>query len=384
MSDSALKMVIASLEGLFERGKITFEQYQAELAAIRKEARGAESSSSPQREVEHSLGGVKTQQEVPVKDVSSSSSPGVIKSQVVDEDTSGVCAESLIQELSRVQDCDLSYDMWLTADIQAHERLKKGVKSRVSEVSSSMKIPKGHPVKEEHVQDRSGVRKESLGKVQSTEKESDWKIVKGKRSELSTGTIGRSTEGGKSEWGLPSPLPRNSVPEGGNYSQKGAQVPVEKQVIMKQKVPAMQEATVEAVVKRDVGKGETVKSGLSKDLCTDMVCSDFVGGAVFGVGAADDVIGRCSPPCGRGDEEESTIDSDFVGGAVFGVGAAGVFIPLVGAGAMMGSEHVLVVGASKGGHVHVGGGLCDESWSAWVTWNWVPGLEVRGGVECGE
>ena len=66
-------MVIASLEGLFERGKITFEQYQAELAAIRKEARGAESSSSPQREAEQSLGGVKTQQEVPVKGVSSSS-----------------------------------------------------------------------------------------------------------------------------------------------------------------------------------------------------------------------------------------------------------------------------------------------------------------------
>jgi len=221
MSDSALKMVIASLEGLFERGKITFEQYQAGMDQALERALAAESSSSPQREVEHSLGGVKTQQEVPVKDVSSSSSTGVIKSQVV--------------------------DMWLSADIQAHERLKKGVKSRVSEVSSSMKIPKGHPVKEEHVQDRSGVRKESLGKVQSTEKESDWKIVKGKRSELSTGTIGRSTEGGKSEWGLPSPLPRNSVPEGGNYSRKGAQVPVEKQVIMKQKVPAMQEATVEVV-----------------------------------------------------------------------------------------------------------------------------------------
>ena len=26
----------------------------------------------------------------------------------------------------------------------------------------------------------------------------------------------------------------------------------------------------------------------------------------------------------------------------------------------------------KGGHVHVGGGLCSESGSAWVTWNWVP------------
>jgi len=272
--------------------------YQAGMDQALERALAAESSSSPQREVEHSLGGVKTQQEVPVKDVSSSSSTGVIKSQVV--------------------------DMWLTADIQAHERLKKGVKSRVSEVSSSMKIPKGHPVKEEHVQDRSGVRKESLGKVQSTEKESDWKIVKGKRSELSTGTIGRSTEGGKSEWGQPSSLPRNSVPEGGNYSRKGAKVPVEKQVIMKQKVPAMQEATVEAVVKRDVGMGETVKSGLSKDLCTDMVCSDFVGGAVFGVGAA------------------------------------GNFIPLVGAGAMKGSsEHVLVVGTPKGGHVHVGL-LCDS------------------------
>ena len=98
MSDSALKMVIASLEGLFERGKITFPQYQAELAAIRKEAREVESSSSPQREAEKSPGVVKTQQEVPVKGMSSSSSTGVIKSQVVDEDTSGVCAESSLSQ----------------------------------------------------------------------------------------------------------------------------------------------------------------------------------------------------------------------------------------------------------------------------------------------
>ena len=90
--------------------------------------------------------------------------------------------------------------------------------------------------------------------------------------------------------GQPSSLPRNSVPEGGNYSRKGTKVPVEKQVIIKQKVPAMQEATVEAVVKRDVGKGEMAKGGLSKDLCTDMVCGGFVGGAVGGVGAAGDFI----------------------------------------------------------------------------------------------
>ncbi len=137
-------------------------------------------------------------------------------------------------------------------DIRAHEELKNWVKSRVSEVSSSSK---GCPVKEEHVQARCGVRKESLGKAQSTEKESDWKIVKGKRPELSTGTIGRSTDGGKSNWDPPSLLPRKSVPEGENYSRKGAKVPVEKQVIMKQKSPAMQEATVEAVVKRDGGTG---------------------------------------------------------------------------------------------------------------------------------
>ena len=119
MSDSVLRMVLDDLKGLFERGKITFPQYQAELAAIRKEAREVESSSSPQREAEKSPGVVKTQQEVPVKGMSSSSSTGVIKSQVVDEDTSGVCAESLSQDLSRVQDCDMSYDMWLSADIQA-------------------------------------------------------------------------------------------------------------------------------------------------------------------------------------------------------------------------------------------------------------------------
>ena len=173
-----------------------------------------------------------------------------------------------------------------------------------------------------------------MSRDQSTAKELDWNIGKGTRLTSSSGKMRRSTDGGKPDRVRPSPLPRKSVPEGGNYSRKGAQVPVEKQVIMKQKVPVMQEATVEAVVKRDVGKGETVNIGLSKDLCTDMVCSDFVGGAVFGVGAA------------------------------------GGFIPLVGAGAMMGSEHVLVVGTPKGGHVHVGGGLCNESWSAWVTWNW--------------
>ena len=43
MSDSALQMVIASLERLLKEGTITFPQYQAayqaELAAIRKEAR---------------------------------------------------------------------------------------------------------------------------------------------------------------------------------------------------------------------------------------------------------------------------------------------------------------------------------------------------------
>ena len=80
MSDSALRMVLGDLKGLLKDGTITFPQYQAayqaELAAIRKEAREAESSSSPQREVEHSLGGVKTQQEVPVKDVSHSEEIG--------------------------------------------------------------------------------------------------------------------------------------------------------------------------------------------------------------------------------------------------------------------------------------------------------------------
>ena len=91
MSDSALQMVIASLERLLKDGTITFPQYQAGMDQALERALAAESSSSPQREVEHSLGGVKTQQEVPVKDVSSSSSTGVFKSQVVDEDEWCVC-----------------------------------------------------------------------------------------------------------------------------------------------------------------------------------------------------------------------------------------------------------------------------------------------------
>jgi hypothetical protein len=54
-------------------------------------------------------------------------------------------------------------------------------------------------------------------------------------------------------------------------------------------------------------------------------------------------------------------DAEEIGGAVFGLGAAGGFIPLVDAGATKGSNgHVLVVGTSKGGHVHVVGLLCDN------------------------
>ena len=149
----------------------------------------------------------------------------------------------------------------------------------------------------------------------------------GKSSKSSTEPKQISTGGGKGVAVQPMPSPRNPVPTSAKLSQLGKAVPVE------------------AVVKRDVGMGETVKSGLSKDLCTDMVCSDFVGGAVFGVGAAGD------------------------------------FIPLVGAGAMMGSNgHVLVVGTPKGGHVHVGGGLCGESGSAWVTWNLL-GISPRGNTQ---
>jgi hypothetical protein len=44
------------LTELFCAEKLTFPQYQAELAAIRKEIREAESSSSPQREAGQSPG----------------------------------------------------------------------------------------------------------------------------------------------------------------------------------------------------------------------------------------------------------------------------------------------------------------------------------------
>ena len=50
----------------------------------------------------------------------------------------------------------------------------KGVKGSVSEVSPPTKVKKVSPVKEDTVQDRSGVCKDSLGKGQSTEKDLDW------------------------------------------------------------------------------------------------------------------------------------------------------------------------------------------------------------------
>ena len=61
MSDSALRMVLDDLKELYRAKEITFPQYQAELAAIRKEAREAESSSSPKRESDISLGVVESE-----------------------------------------------------------------------------------------------------------------------------------------------------------------------------------------------------------------------------------------------------------------------------------------------------------------------------------
>ena len=69
----------------------------------------------------------------------------------------------------------------------------KGVKGGVSEGSSPTKVKKVCPVKEDAVQDRNGVRKDSLGQGQSTEKDLDWNIVKGMRSKSSSGQVRRST-----------------------------------------------------------------------------------------------------------------------------------------------------------------------------------------------
>jgi len=70
MPSSALQMILYRLEGLFEREKTTFEQYQAGMAAAPDRALAAESSSSPgavKREVsaEQLPEVVKIQQEVP-------------------------------------------------------------------------------------------------------------------------------------------------------------------------------------------------------------------------------------------------------------------------------------------------------------------------------
>jgi hypothetical protein len=119
----------------------------------------------------------------------------------------------------------------------------------------------------------------------------------------------RSTEGGKSNGDKPSSLPRNSVPEGGNYSREGTKVPAEKKVIMKQKAPAMQEATVEAVVKRDVGEGETVNRGLSKDLCTDMEAL-VIQEATVEAGVKRDGVKRATVKGGVSKVQSTEMESD--------------------------------------------------------------------------
>ena len=65
MSTSPLRMVLDDLKDLFEKGKLTFEQYQAQLAVIRKEAREVESSLSPPRDHGSSQGVVTPPQRIP-------------------------------------------------------------------------------------------------------------------------------------------------------------------------------------------------------------------------------------------------------------------------------------------------------------------------------
>jgi len=353
MSDSDVQMIIRSLEGLLERGIITFPQYQAayhaELAAIRKEAREVESSLSPQREAEKSSGVVKTQQEMTVQKVSSPSL-GVVKSDVKRDVVKRAQGES---QAPMVVKCEVS-SVKKSQSEDVESVVKSGVhgksqadavviKSEVGQVKKTKAKGRSKGVNE------SDVPEESRSKGQNTVKEMDWKVVKGKRAELSTGAIGRSTDGGKQDWNLPSPLPWKSVPEGENYSRKGAPVPVEKAAIVKQKVPALQEAPVKRV--NAVGTAERVQGGVRK--AQNVV--DAIGGAATGNGAAvgqtwsvveDGQTWRCETQISAEGHSRMCDAEDF--------------IPLVDAGATKGSNgHVLVVGTSNGGHVHVVGMLCN-------------------------
>jgi len=341
-----MRMILDRLDGLLEREKITFPQYQAELAAIRKEAREAESLSSPQWEAEKSPGVVKTQQEVPVKDVSSLY-PDVVKSEVVEESGHESCVKRDVVKNETVKS-------GVRKAKRGQARLQTAVQSEVSGIP--LPLPKAKVSCELKVEGRSETVVDGR-KDQSTEKELDWNIVNGKKSS-STAKMQQSTEGGKSAEGKPSPLPRNSVPEGENYSRKGAQVPVEKAAIVKQKVLASQEAPVMRAI----------------------------GGAATGNGAAvgqtwsvveDGQTWRCETQISAEGHSRMCDAEDF--------------IPLVGAGATKGSNgHVLVVGTSKRGHVQVGSLLCGGiykpnpnaglvlmgrkfsgvSGGAWGTWNW--------------
>ena len=207
-SDYGLR-ILDDLKELLKCGTITFSQYQAELAAIRKEAREAESSLSPKSSQKRYQG-----------ESQSAFTPPLPRPKA--------------QERSMVVD-------------------KSGDKSVVKSVVEEEGVSVAVVIKRE-------VCKVKKTKRQSTKKELDWSIAKRKGLKPSTGTMQRSTEGGEKEWVPPCPRPRISVPESAHYSKMGTQAPIKKAMSIKQEVPVKQETHVERVVVEKVGRQVPTKS----------------------------------------------------------------------------------------------------------------------------
>ena len=243
-----------------------------------------------------------------------------------------------------VQDVSLSSPVVVKSDVRKAKRgqgrLQTAVQSEVSGIP--LPLPKAKVFCELKEEGRSETVVDGR-KDQSTEKDLDWNIVKGKKSESSTAKMPRSTDGGKSNGDKPSPLPWKSVPEGENYSRKRAQVHVEKASIVKQKVPAMQEAPVmrvdvvgkertEEIAKSDVQREESPSKKTKAKERTEAVAKSDVqregspskGGAVF-----EFILPGVDAGATR---EKSTygLEADRVAGTVSGNGAA------FGAGAVLG------------------------------------------------